>query len=132
MRTFAVEYGRTTAEYQGMQHLVLADMRGMSPLLPEVGQIFESAIRHARSRGVALCVHLSDNATQKWQADRLARRATPANDVTLNVESLADALLALEEGRLRIGRSSSFPPASGTLPTSSPVVPTRIPRFGRH
>ncbi|HEX9296958.1 MAG TPA: hypothetical protein VF881_14040 [Polyangiaceae bacterium] len=131
MREFAVEYGRITDEYQGKQHLVLADMRGMAPLLPEVGQIFEGGIGYARARGVMFCVHLTDNATQKWQADRLARRATPANDVTLNVETMEEALSALEEARLRVRRSSSFPPASATIPTSSPVVPTRIPQFRR-
>src|SRR6266542_4434409 len=79
MRELAVAYGRVTDEYEGKRHVVVADMRGMAPLLPEVGQIFEGAIRYARARGVALCVHVTDDATQKWQADRLARRAAPAN-----------------------------------------------------
>jgi hypothetical protein len=58
---------------------------------------------------------LSDDATQKWQAARLARQDKPANDVTTNFATIEEALVALETIRKQFRRSTVPPaPASGT------------------
>ena len=130
MRAFAAEYRAATDTYGGHDHLVLADMRGLSPLLPEVGQVFAASVGYARAHGVICCAHLSDDATQKWQAARLARQDQPANDVTINFATMDEALHALDTVRQRFRRSSTPPPASGThaaIPrTVTPAV--RSPR----
>ena len=51
MQAFAAEYRQATDSYQGGDHLVLADMRGLSPLLPEVGHVFAAAVGYARAHG---------------------------------------------------------------------------------
>jgi len=131
MRAFANEYREATDSYEGGDHLVLADMRGLSPLLPEVGQVFAAAVGYARAHGVICCAHLSDDATQKWQAARLARQGKPANDVTMNFSTMDEALSALESIRKQFRRSTAPPPpVSGThqaVPTA-PLKAQRLPR----
>jgi hypothetical protein len=132
MRAFAAEYRQATDTYEGGDHLVLADMRGLSPLLPEVGQVFAAAVGYARAHGVICCAHLSDDATQKWQAVRLARQDKPANDVTMNFATMDDALAALETIRKQFRRSTTPPPpASGTHAAvpSTPITALRLPRI---
>jgi hypothetical protein len=132
MRSFAREYRQATDTYEGHEHLVLADMRGMAPLLPEVGHIFGEAISYARARGVICCAHLSDDATQKWQAARLARRSVPVDDVTMNFATMDQAVSALEQLRQRFRRSTSPPaPVSGTVPTAAQVEPPKAVRVPR-
>jgi hypothetical protein len=131
MRAFAAEYRQATDSYEGSDHLVLADMRGLAPLLPEVGHVFASAVGYARAHGVVCCAHLSDDATQKWQAARLARQDKPANDVTMNFATMDEALSALDTIRKQFRRSTAPPaPASGThaaVPTT-PLKALRLPR----
>ena len=131
MRAFAAEYRQATDSYEGNDHLVLADMRGLAPLLPEVGQVFAAAVGYARGRGVICCAHLSDDATQKYQAARLARRDQPVNDVTMNFATIDDAMSALEEIRKQFRKSSFPPPAqSGTHQAVAQMPPKalRLPR----
>jgi hypothetical protein len=133
MRAFAAEYRQATDSYEGHEHLVLADMRGLSPLLPEIGHVFSAAVGYARVRGVICCAHLSDDATQKWQAARLTRQDKPANDVTMNFATLDEALGALETIRKQFRRSTAPPPpASGTHQAISsapvPIKAMRLPR----
>jgi hypothetical protein len=130
MRGFAAEYRQATDTYKGSEHLVFADMRGLLPLLPEVGQVFAAAIGYARAHGVVGCAHLSDDATQKWQAARLARQGKPATDVTMNFATTDEALGALETIRKKFRRSTTPPPISGThraVPTA-PLKALRLPR----
>ena len=132
MRAFAAEYRQATDCYEGNDHLVLADMRGLSPLLPEVGHVFAAAVGYARGHGVICCAHLSDDATQKWQAARLARQDKPANDVTMNFATVDEALAALESIRKQFRRSTvPPPPQSGThqAVSTTPVKALRLPRF---
>ena len=99
MRAWADEYRKITDSYFGQPHLVLADMRGLTPNLPEVGHILGEAIGYARSRGVALCVHLSDDTVQRLQVARMARQAAPNDDRTIDVSSLEEAEKVLVERR---------------------------------
>ena len=132
MRAFAADYRQATDSYEGNGHLVLADMRGLLPLLPEVGHVFGGAVGYARAHGVICCAHLSDDATQKWQAARLARQDKPANDVTMNFATMDEALGALETLRTQFRRSTVPPPApaSGTHQAAPTTPPTalRLPR----
>jgi hypothetical protein len=131
MRAFAAEYRQATDCYEGHEHLVLADMRGLAPLLPEVGQVFAASVGYARAHGVICCAHLSDDATQKWQAARLARQDKPANDVTMNFATVEEAAAALETIRKQFRRSTAPPPPiSGThqAVSSLPLKAVRIPR----
>jgi hypothetical protein len=131
MRAFAAEYRKATDSYEGSDHLVFADMRGLSPLLPEVGHVFAASVGYARAHGVICCAHLSDDATQKWQAARLARQDKPANDVTMNFATMDEALGALDTIRKQFQRSTvPPPPRSGThqaVPTA-PIKALRLPR----
>src|SRR5215213_5948428 len=75
MRQFVTKYLAATDTYAGRPHLVLADMRGLNTMSPEVAGILGEGIRQARSRGVACCAHLSDAAVSSLQTARLAREA---------------------------------------------------------
>lgn len=103
MRAWADEYRRITDSYAGQAHLVLADMRGMAPNLPEVGHILGEAIGYARARGVACCVHISDDTVQRLQVARMARQASPHDDRTIDVSSLEEAEKVLAERRRVLG-----------------------------
>jgi hypothetical protein len=105
MRDFANEYKRVTDTYGGASHLVLADMRGMVPTRPEVGQILASAIHYARDRGVYCCAHVSDDSVQRLQAARLARRSA-SDEVTVDVVSEDEARAVLNEARGRLARKT--------------------------
>jgi hypothetical protein len=131
MQAFAAEYRQATDSYQGGDHLVLADMRGLAPLLPEVGHVFGAAVGYARAHGVVCCAHISDDATQKWQAARLARQDKPANDVTMNFASMDEALGALETIRKQFRRSTAPPPPSSGTHQAVPsegLKAVRVPR----
>jgi hypothetical protein len=98
------EYRQVTDSYAGKRHLVYADMRGLVPLDGECARVFSDVITYARRRGVRACVHLSDSTIQRLQAARLARDASPDDDVTIDVDSeteaegvLATAFIALVE-----------------------------------
>jgi hypothetical protein len=39
MRAAAVEMKRVTDEYQGRPHMILADLRGLTPFAPEMAEI---------------------------------------------------------------------------------------------
>jgi hypothetical protein len=131
MRAFAAEYRQATDTYDGGDHLVLADMRGLLPLLPEVGQVFAASVGYARAHGVICCAHLSDDATQKWQAARLARQDKPANDVTMNFANMDEALAALEVIRKQFRRSTAPPPPASGTHQSVPTAPLKVQRIPR-
>jgi hypothetical protein len=131
MRTFAAEYRQATDTYDGHDHLVLADMRGLSPLLPEVGRVFAASVGYARAHGVICCAHLSDDATQKWQAARLARQDQPANDVTTNFATVEEAMAAFENIRKQFRRSTAPPPPISGTHQSAPTAPVKAARLPR-
>ncbi len=101
MREFADEYRKITDSYAGGPHYVLADMRGMVPAQPEVAQMLGSAIGYARSRGVKLCAHVSDDTVQRLQAARLARQNAVGDGVTVECVSPEEAERVLRERRDR-------------------------------
>ncbi len=102
MKEWADAYIAATDAYAGGPHLVLADMRGLKPAGPESAEIMGNAIAYARTRGVACCAHLSDSTIQRLQTARLAREASPHDDVTTDVVSPEEAERVLEEARVRL------------------------------
>lgn len=102
MRQFVAKYRAATDSYAGRSHLVLADMRGLKIMSPEVAAILGGGIRYARVRGVACCAHISDAAVSSLQAARLAREADPQDQFTVNVVSLEEAEKVFVEHRQRI------------------------------
>lgn len=102
MREWAEAYKAATDAYGGGKHLVLADMRGLKPSEPAVAEIMGRAIGYARARGVVCCAHISDSTIARLQAARLARDNAPGDDVTVDVISLEEAELVLEEARAEL------------------------------
>src|SRR4051794_6047969 len=61
VRAWTVAYRRDTDRFQGRKHMVIADMRGMKALHPDVAAIMGAEIGYARRHGVVLCAHISDD-----------------------------------------------------------------------
>lgn len=91
MRAWAARYRETTDRFEGGKHAVVADMRGMKTMHPSVARLMGEEIAHARRNGVVLCAHISDDTVQRLQAARIARQSSPADDVTIDVDSLEEA-----------------------------------------
>jgi hypothetical protein len=88
-----------TDAYHGTEHMVLADMRGMAALPPDVSALMGETMAYQRRRGVVLCAHLSDSSIIRLQAKRLAREAQPDDKATVEVVSLEEAQRVLAEAR---------------------------------
>jgi hypothetical protein len=86
-----------TDAFRGEPHTVLADMRGLPPLTEDKAMIFGEIIKYGRARGTACCVHLSDSSIARLQQSRLAREASPYDDITVNVVSLDEADKVINE-----------------------------------
>jgi ABC-type transporter Mla MlaB component len=86
-----------TDVFRGGQHIVLADLRGMSTMSPEAAAAFGEVIRYGREHGTALCVHMSDSSIARLQANRLAREVTPEDTGTVNVVSIEEARRVIDE-----------------------------------
>lgn len=99
MQEFADKYRAATDSYGGQPHLVLADMRGMKTNTPAAAGILQSAIAYARSRGVLCCAHISDDTVARLQMARIAREVAAGDDVTVDVVSLEEADVVLQEKR---------------------------------
>jgi len=97
-----------TDSFRGEPHMVLADMRGMAPLSPDATQLFGEMIKYGRERGCVCCVHLSDSSIARLQASRLAREASPYDDITVNVVSIEEAEKMIQEKQagMRVTRAS--------------------------
>ena len=95
-----------TDGFKGQPHIVIADMRGMATLSPEGQRIFAEIIRYGRSHGTICCVHLSDSSIHRLQANRLAREASPYDDITVNVVSLEEAERVIEEKQAKLRPSA--------------------------
>ncbi|MEM9068245.1 MAG: hypothetical protein AAGE52_07050 [Myxococcota bacterium] len=91
MHEFDVAYRKATDQFAGKAHVVLADMRGLKTLNAALAEIFGASIGYARSRGVALCAHVSDETVARLQAARVARANSPDDDVTIDVASREEA-----------------------------------------
>ncbi len=89
-------------QFRGAEHLVLADMRGMSPLAQEAAQIFGEVIRYGREHGTVCCVHLSDSSIARLQANRLAREASPVDEITIDVDSPDEAEKLIKEKQTKL------------------------------
>jgi len=86
-----------TDAFRGEAHIVLADMRGLPALTEDKAAVFGEIIKYGRARGTACCVHLSDSSIARLQQSRLAREASPYDDVTINVVSLDEADKVINE-----------------------------------
>lgn len=102
MQRWANDYRRETDRFAGGQHIVIADMRGMKTVHPNIAHIMGEAIGYARQHGVALCAHISDDTVQRLQAQRLARQNSAADDVTVEVDSPEEAERVVDEARSRL------------------------------
>jgi hypothetical protein len=87
----------STDVFKGEPHIVLADMRGMPPLTEEKAKVFADIIKYGRDHGVACCVHLADSSIARLQQARLAREASPYDDITVNVVSIEEAERMIQE-----------------------------------
>ncbi|MEM9860918.1 MAG: hypothetical protein AAF938_04830 [Myxococcota bacterium] len=108
IRAFDAAYREATDRFAGTAHVVLADMRGLRTLAANVGAIFGESIAYARTRGVALCAHLSDETVLRLQTARIARSSSVEDDVTVDVASLEEAQLLCEEARQRLEDGSKL------------------------
>lgn len=101
MKDFATAYRAATDVFKGGKHLVLADMRGLKALAPDVASTMTLAIGYARTRGVAACAHVSDSTIARLQAARVASEASPQDDVTIDCASIEDAHRVMIELRIK-------------------------------
>ena len=99
MRTAVGLYTKATDSYKNRGHFLLADMRGMSALAPQVAAVMGEAIGYGRGHGVALCAHLSDSGIVRLQSGRLAREVSPNDKGTVDVVSVEEAWRVFEERR---------------------------------
>ena len=97
LRNILKEAKWTTDLFRGEPHLVLADMRGMTPLSQEGTAILGEMIKYGREHGTICCVHLSDSSIARLQTNRLAREASPYDDITVNVVSMEEADRVIQE-----------------------------------
>jgi hypothetical protein len=97
MRAWTAAYRtKGTDLLTGRKHMVVADMRGMKPVHPEIAALMGEEIGYARRHGVVLCAHVSDSVVQRLQAARVARQNSPEDDVTVEVESPEEARRVIE------------------------------------
>jgi hypothetical protein len=107
MHAWAKQYHDATDKFHGRKHMVIADMRGMKTVHPNIASVMGAAIGYARERGVVLCAHLSDDTVQRLQARRVARQNSLADNVTVDVSSIEEARKVVEEAKDRIDDASS-------------------------
>ncbi|MFT3925385.1 MAG: hypothetical protein QM778_22800 [Myxococcales bacterium] len=111
MVDWAAEYRKATDSFHDRPHLVLADMRGMKPTHPDVAAVLGAEIGYARQHGCVRCAHLSDDTVQRLQTSRVARMASPGDDVTVVVSSLQEGERVLEEARRELATNRGVSPA---------------------
>jgi hypothetical protein len=107
MHDWVKQYREATDRFQGRKHMVIADMRGMKTVHPNIANLMGAAIGYAREHGVVLCAHLSDDTVQRLQARRVARHNSPDDNVTVDVSSIQEARIVVEEAKHRIDDASS-------------------------
>jgi hypothetical protein len=107
MHAWAKQYHDATDKFQGFQHMVIADMRGMKTVHPSIASIMGGEIGYAREHGVVLCAHLSDDTVQRLQARRIARQNSPSDNVTVDVGTIEEARKVVHEAKDRIDDASS-------------------------
>lgn len=95
MRALVAESKKMINHYRGGKLLLLADMRGFKAAAGPAVELLAEAIAYGRQRGVVGCVHLTDSAITRLQASRLAREASPGNDLTVEAASPEEAEKAL-------------------------------------
>jgi SepF-like predicted cell division protein (DUF552 family) len=83
--------------FAGADHIVLADLRGLSPMADDAAAVFGELIGYGRAHGCTWCVHLSDSVVSRLQTARLAREASKDDKVTINVVSIEEADRVIEE-----------------------------------
>jgi hypothetical protein len=101
-----IEAKAMTDGYRGAKHMVLADMRGMKPASNKVAEKLGELIGYQRANGVFLCVHISDETVTRLQMARLSRKASPHDQMTVDVVSLDEAETVLSEARLKLAAAT--------------------------
>jgi hypothetical protein len=102
LKAAVVTMKKVTDTYEGVPHLVLADMRGMKATAPEVADVMGEAIAYQRRGGVVHCAHLSDSSTTRLQMARLARQAVEGDPGMTEVVSLEEGERVLDEIRAKL------------------------------
>src|SRR6185369_9283284 len=92
----------STDLFKGEPHIVLADMRGLGVLTEDKQKVFGDIIKYGRTRGTVCCVHLSDSSIARLQQARLAREASPYDDITVNVVSVEEADKVIQEKQSKL------------------------------
>ncbi len=92
----------STDVFRGEPHIVLADMRGLPTLTEDKAKIFADIIKYGREHGTICCVHLSDSSIARLQHARLAREASPYDDITVNVVSAEEADRVIQEKQPKV------------------------------
>lgn len=102
VETAAEKMKRMTDTYGGAPHLVLADMRGLKAVPPDVADAITAAIAYTRARGVVHCAHLSESSTVRLQAARMVREVVEGDPGMTTVVSLEEAEKVLAEQRAKL------------------------------
>ncbi len=92
----------STDVFKSEPHMVLADMRGLPPLTDDKAKILADIIKYGRDHGTICCVHLSDSSIARLQQARLAREASPYDDITVNVVSTEEAEKMILEKQAKV------------------------------
>ena len=106
MKEILEEAKQATDGFKGQPHFVIADLRGLAPLSPETTAIMGEIIKYGRARGTVCCVHLSDSSIARLQASRLAREASPYDDVTVNVVSMEEGERIIAEKEKQLAKAA--------------------------
>ncbi len=92
-----VDYKKETDKLKGKKHFVVADLRGLLAMTPDVATIFGETIAYGRAKGAVRCAHLSDTSIARLQTRRLAREITPGDKITVDVLSEEEAERLIDE-----------------------------------
>ena len=115
MRRFCQEYRAVTALLRGEQHIVIADLRGLRPLAPAVAEHLAETLVWAREHGVCCQAHVADDLVSGMQLARLARGRSDGEDITVDCESLDDAVLVANEKLRELDREQNLAEVEATL-----------------
>lgn len=102
VQRWATECKAACDAYAGQPHFIIADMRGVGVLAPELAAVVGEVIEYTRRGGVCRCAHLSDSSIMRLQARRLAREASGSDSITVDVVSTEEAERLLDEDRRKL------------------------------
>lgn len=89
--------GAACAKFGGSPFAMIADMRDLHPLAPDVAELLGQGIAMSRKSGVAVCAHLSSSGIIRLQANRVSREVTAGDASVIDVVSIAEAWRVIAE-----------------------------------